>query len=345
MQHISIKSLSTAMPKNHVTNDVPPYSLLPNLPPNWWRFWGIKGRYLINRDAGETAESLAVRACNSAIKNSGLVPTDIDLIICNSTCFVGWSEDRNNAFPRLADRMSKVLGCTKALTMDIEQECITFLIAMQIASNYISSGKYKNVLVCSAEYISGVLDFSDKSCSTFGDGAAAAILSSDTDNGKLLSSAYSSNADFYELATVKWQFPENKPNPEPKDYWSYFTLDNNAPAEMQKFVPTGVPTIVRKALEKTNLTISDIDYFVFHQPSKILVNLWANGLDIDEDKFLLTLEHYGCMVSVSMPVTLAESIKQQKIKSGDTIVIAGAATGWGFGAQIWQIGNVCVAEA
>lgn len=98
MQHISIKSLSTAMPQNHVSNEVPPYSLLPDLPPNWWRFWGIKGRYLINRDAGETAESLAVRACNSAIKNSGLAPEEIDLIICNSTCFVGWGEEGTRHF-------------------------------------------------------------------------------------------------------------------------------------------------------------------------------------------------------------------------------------------------------
>ncbi len=343
--NVSIKSLATAMPKNYVTNDMQPYNSLPDLPPNWWRFWGIKGRYLIDRNAGETAESLANRACSTALKNSQLQPQDIDLIICNSTCFVGWGEDRTRALPRFAHQIAENLGCHNALTMDIEQECITFLIAMQIASNYISTGKYKNILICSAEYISGVLDFSDKSCSTFGDGAAAAILTADDNNGKMLASAYGSNADFYEIATVKWQLPENKKNPLPEDYWSYFTLDNNAPAEMQKFVPNAVPTIIKKALWKANLTKEDIDYFVFHQPSKILVNLWANGMDIDEDKFLLTLAHYGCMVSVSMPVTLSESIKQGKIKAGNKIVIAGAATGWGFGAQVWEIGNVAIAEA
>ena len=338
---VSIESLAISMPKKHYTNDMPPYSEISNIPKTWWRFWGIKGRHLIDKSI-ESAESLAIEACSKALKNANTSAEDIDLILVNSTCLCGWSDEHLKAFPRFSDKLKKELNCPNALAIDVEQECITFLISLQIAANYISTGVYKKVLVCSSEYISGVLDFSDLSSTTFGDGAAAAVVTNNTSNGELLSSAFKSNADFYDIAVVKWQYPENKAVKErkPEDYWSYFTLNKDAPEEMQKFVPVGVPTTVKEALDKVKLTPQDIDFYVFHQPSKILVNLWANGLDIDEDKFMLTLEHYGCMVSVSMPVTFYESIRQNKIKEGDTIVIGGAATGWGFGAQVWKVGKI-----
>jgi len=338
----TIQSLAVKMPSTHYPNTVPPYSEIPNIPKNWWRFWGIKGRYLIDRAKGETAEKLAVEACSEAISLAGINPTQIDAILCNSTCLSGWSEQESKAFPRFANQIKQRLGCTNALAIDVEQECITFLVSLQIAHNYIKAGIYKNILVCSAEYISGVLDFSDLSSTTFGDGTAAAIVSATSQESDLLSSSYLSNADFYDLALLKWKNPENKSAAEltAQDYWSYFTLKKDAPEEMQKFVPTGVPHVINQALEKASVNSSDIDYYVFHQPSKILVNLWANALGVDDDKFMLTLEHYGCMVSVSMPVTLFEAVKQGKIKAGNTIVIGGAATGWGFGAQVWKLGDI-----
>ena len=334
------------MPSRHVSNDQPPYCDIPNLPSNWWRFWGIEKRYLLDRDKGETALENAVEASNKAIEISGLNPEDIDVILCNSTCFVGWSDDYLKAFPRFSHQLKSRINCEKALGIDVEQECITFLISLQIAEHYISSGLAKNILICSSEYISNVLDFTDLSSTTFGDGTVAAVVSYDKNQKAtgLLSSSYGSNADFYDIAMVKWGTPVNAdPNSSKaalkERYWSYFTLDKNAPMDMQKFVPQVVPSAIREALKKSNLSTEEIDYYVFHQPSKILVDLWANNIGIDYDKYLLTLKDYGCMVSVSMPITLYESIKLGKINPGDNIVIAGAATGWGYGAQVWKIDN------
>jgi 3-oxoacyl-[acyl-carrier-protein] synthase-3 len=344
MNNIAISSLSISMPKKHYSNDEPPYSEISNIPTNWWRFWGIKGRYLLDREEGETALQHAIKASKESIRKAKINLEDVDLVLCNSTCFAGWSEEKNRVFPRFAHRLKEELGIPNALAIDVEQECITFLISVQIASNYIKTGRYKNVLVCSSEYISSVLDFSDLSCSTFGDGTAAAIISADAPTGGLIASSYGSDAEFYDVATVKWKYPQNSSlaDQKPEDFWSYFSIDKNAPAEMQKFVPQAVPRVINQALEKANLTSEDIDFYIFHQPSKILVDLWANAMRIDDDKFLLTLNHYGCMVSVSMPVTLYEALKQGKIKPGDKVVIAGAATGWGFGAQIWEVGDIQV---
>lgn len=338
----SIRSLAIQMPSRHVRNDQEPYASIPDIPSNWWRFWGIKARYLIDREQGETAETLALQAAEKALSQAQLRPQDIDLILCNSTCFAGWSTERTKALPRFAQQLKQRLNCTRALAIDVEQECITFLISLQIATHYIAAGKARHVLVCASEYISGVLDFSDLSSTTFGDGAAVAVVSAglaDTTAGRLLASAYASNADFYDLATVQWRYPVNGPQ-RSAQFWSYFTLDKNAPVEMQKFIPEGVPAVVRQALAKAELHPDDIDFYVFHQPSKILVSLWAHNLGVDEDRFLLTLGEYGCMVSVSMPVTLYEALRQGLIRPGHRVVIAGAATGWGFGAQVWEVGPI-----
>lgn len=341
MENTSIKSLAIKMPKNAIANDEPPYSEIEVISKTWFRFWGVDKRHIIDRKSGETAIDLALEACEKAIDLADISPNEVDLILCNSTCFDGWSEDQTKVYPRLSQDIKKKLKCTKAVVLDVDQECLTFLVAMQMANGYLKHGGFKNVLVCASEYISSILDFTDKSSTIFADGAVAAILNKSNDKSGLISSAFKTNAEVYDLAVAQWRNPSypKKEGLLSEDYSLYFTIEDDTQAKMQKFIPVLVPEMIREALGKINLSTEDVDFYIFHQTSKTMVDIWANAVDIDYDKYILTVQDYGCLASASTPVTLYEAIKQGRVKEGDTVVIAGAAIGWGFGAQVWKIGE------
>lgn len=61
--------------------------------------------------------------------------------------------------------------------LDLNMACCGFLYALDVADSYFRAGKATKALVISAEGMSRLLDWSDRStCVLFGDGAGAAVL-------------------------------------------------------------------------------------------------------------------------------------------------------------------------
>lgn len=338
----AIKSVAIEMPQGYCGNDSPPFSEIPNIPKYWWRFWGIKGRYMADRKKGETCAHLAMCAAHTAIAKAGIDVSDIDLILGTTCTIVGWAENETQIFPGMADNLKSKLGCrTDTLAIEVNQACISFLVSMQLASDYIRSGRFKHVLVCTGENYTALADFCDVSSSLFGDGAAAAVIGRAEAGGGLLASAYKSDSTYNDIATLQWRYPnKDREKVNADQLRPYFTLEESAPEKMQTFVPKNVPKMVREALGKLGLTLTEVDYFIFHQPSAILINLWAQELNIPKDRYLITIGKYSCLGAASIPLTLYEAAKANTIKNGSRIVVAGASIGWGFGAQVWKMETI-----
>jgi 3-oxoacyl-[acyl-carrier-protein] synthase-3 len=336
----SIKSVAISIPQKYCDNNTPPFSEIPNVPKNWERLWGIKGRYMIDKELGESCSVLAKDACEKAIDKAGLSVQDIDLIIATSCTITGWSDKNPEMiFPGLSDYLKTELQCNNAtMTLEVNQTCISFMVALQIASDYVEAGMYKNVLICSSETFTILADFRSSSSTLFGDGSGAVVVGQSKNNGSMLAAYYKSIPTHNEIATLQWRPPLGNTNKQ--EIRPYFTLEENGPALMQTFVPQNVPVVALKAIEKANLSVEDIDHFVFHQPSPLLLKMWAMGIGIKNDKYTNTVEKYSCLSSASTPLTLYKALKNGKISPNNTIVIAGASIGWGFGAQVWNVENI-----
>ncbi len=337
---VAIKSVAVKLPSTYYTNDMAPYSEIPNVPTFWWRLWGMEGRYLMDRQQGETVESLAFHAAKEAIELAGKRSEDVDLILGPTCCVSGWSEDLNKIYPGLSQSLKEKLGCKNScVTVEINQACISFMVSLQIAAGYIKSGKCKNVLIVVSESFSSQMDFRDTSSTLFADGSAAVVLGPGEEDEDLLSSVYQSDSTHCELATIQWRYPKKDMSLcKPSDLRSYFTLHETAAQKMQTFVPFKVPEVVDEALDKVNMKVDDINYFIFHQPSTLIIKAWADKIGVPKDRFNITVDKFSCLASVSTPLTLYEALKENKIKGH--IVIAGAGTGWGFCAQVWKINNI-----
>src|SRR5690606_18113536 len=95
------------------------------------------------------ASDLGTIAANKALKNAGLTPNDIDLIIVATI-----TPDMN--FPSTACIIQHNLGAVKAAAFDLEAACSGFLYALNVASQFIMNGSYENILVIGTECMSRI---------------------------------------------------------------------------------------------------------------------------------------------------------------------------------------------
>src|SRR3989338_7501069 len=128
---------------------------------------GIKERRIAQR--GEKNSGMAVHAAKEALKNAGLDPAKIDLIIVATI-----SPDSN--FPSVACLVQKAVHARNAAAFDVSAACSGFLYAMTTAKQFIQTGLYKNALVIASEKITTYVDWNDRNtCILFGDGAGACV--------------------------------------------------------------------------------------------------------------------------------------------------------------------------
>lgn len=343
---VAISGVAYSLPDMVIGNEHEIFEQIPDIPDNWWRFWGINSRFRVNE--GDTELTLAVDACNKAMAASGISSADIDLVLANTTNFfltpldgeTMAQSERKRIYPRLSYSLKHTLGTSNALCWEVDAACASFLFNLQLAANFIKQGRYRNVLVCSTERMSAMLDYTSKSSTTFGDGAAAAVLTrADIAQADLLASSYYSDSRNYQVATGRWRYPENLPLEQrrPDDFRVHFTLADDGQSQIAQMMPETVPHVTLAALNKAGVTSDDIAAFVFHQPSVVLVDTWARRLGISPERYITKVEDCGCLVSASVAVTLCETVSQGKLPPGSLMILAGAGAGWSFGAQVWRI--------
>ncbi len=346
---VSIAGVAYALPAQLIPNDHAMFDAIPEVNESWWKFWGIETRSMVEEGGSEL--SLAVEACSKALAAAQVAPDEVDLVLANTTNFFLTAQEnepmtqkvRRRLYPRLSSSLKRALGLDQAQSWDVEAACASFLFNLQVAANYIKQGRYRTVLVCSSEQMSAMLDFTSKSSTTFGDGAAAAVLTrAALEEADLLASYYYSDAQNYPVATGRWRYPENLPVEQrrPDQFSVYFTLAGDGQERIARMMPETVPKVTEKALEKAGLTVDQVRSFVFHQPSAVLVETWARRLGLTPERYQTKLSDCGCLVSASIAVTLCETVANHGLQPGDNIVLAGAGAGWSFGAQVWRIGAI-----
>lgn len=346
---VKIAALTCELPKTKFANDHPIFSTIERISDRWWRFWGTEKRGYFDLTQGESELSAAEVACKRILEKMNLKASDIDVLICSSSNPIlndaggVLAHDASRIHPRLSHILKKRMQFDNALSFDTQVECSAFMLNINIAASYLKQGLAKHVLVVCSEMISTMLDHTAETSTIFADGCAVALLThSEADEPyDLLSAIQHSNAEFYEAAVGCWR--RKKTDVACKEPLQlFFTMYEKSQAVMQEFVPTSVPRVVAKALAAASLKTDEIDFFVFHQPSPLLVHAWATGVGCPEEKYSLTAKETGVMVSVALPYTLYCALEDKKISKNQHIVLAGAGTGWSFLAQVWHVGDIVI---
>ena len=292
---------------------------------------GVELRHVAAED--ETASDMAEKAARKLFKEYQINPSEIDfLLFC--------TQSPDYFLPSTACILQDKLGIpTSAGAFDYNLGCSGCIYGMAIAKGLISAGIAKNVLLLTAETYNKYLHPSDKSNrSIFGDGAAACLISTEgfakigefslgTDGSGANNLIIKTGAARQKTTTGK--FVED----EEGHMWydDYLYMNGGG---VFNFTLDAVPNMIKDVLRKNQIEADQIDYFVFHQANKFMLNTIRKVCVLPKDKFYINLNETGNTVSSTILIGLKDCLNNQTIKANDKVMISGFGVGMSWGGTI-----------
>lgn len=284
---------------------------------------GVEERRILKGDGLATSD-LAVPAVKQLCEKRGISPEEIDcLIIATVTA--------DMLFPATANIACDKLGAKNAWGFDVSAACSGFLYSLTLGATLIESGRYKKVVVCGADKMSAITDYSDRStCILFGDGAGAVLLEPNEDGYGVLDSILRSDGSGCKYLHMKAGGSKKPASIETVMAKEHFIYQEGPP--VFKFAVKGMADISAELLEKNNLTGNDIAWLVPHQANKRIIDATANRMGLSEEKIMLNIQRYGNTTAATIPLCLWDW--ENQLKKGDNLVIAAFGGGFTWGATL-----------
>ena len=263
---------------------------------------GIRQRYFC--EGGESTTTLAVKAARRALVSSGLEAGAID-------CLLVATSSGEYAMPSTACLVHKALGLREDIpVMDVGAACAGFLYAVDTARALLLAHGGRHALVVGAEQMSHLLDMTDRNtCVLFGDGAGAAVLALEAD------AEYACVLGTRGDMAIRVGGPRRE-QPMAMDGQSVF-----------RFAVSTIPACVEQLLEKTGLTLADVDWVVCHQANQRIIDASVRRLGVPAEKFYKNLDRYANTSAASIPLALDELRESGKLLPGQRVIMVGFGGG------------------
>ena len=298
---------------------------------------GLRGIFRLPKETrrfknDDAAEILAEMVARKALDRAGLKPSDIDYIIASNSggkytvpmvgCYIHW----------------KLGFAVETPVLNVSNACASFVDACDVAWNLILAGKHKRILVVTVsawETKGGQVrvDLTDPMSAAMGDGAGAAIVSSQNLKCEFLSYYNRTFSEVYDLCAGDVRPPAH---PEMKQAADQPPISNYMYGTPQFFEwwqrmgeRFGIDGI-NGALKMANLTLADLDMVIFHQPADMLYDVWIEGAakaGLSSNKWKHTWNKYGNLSNAVIPVNLAEFWGKGKLKKDSIIALITVGAG------------------
>ena len=287
---------------------------------------GIRERHLVS--PGVAASDLSVEAVRDMQKRFGTKLDDIEAIIVGTVT-------PDMSYPSTACLVQHKCHIPNAWGYDVSAGCSGFVYALTAGVKLIESGSHKKVLVIGADVNSSMTDFTDRAtCIIFGDGAGAVLLEPTT-NGEAVGFV-----DFvHQIEGYGGQYLY-KPGGGSLHPSTHETVDKKMHYIHQdgrnvfKYAVQKMAEMTERILEKNHLTADEIDCFIAHQANERIIRATAERLKMPMDKVIINIDRFGNTTAGTIPLAMQSAIDEDKLKKGDTVLIAAVGAGFTSGASI-----------
>lgn len=278
---------------------------------------GIKSRHVLTT---ERLDDLAIQSAKKALEDAGVEGKDVDLIVCATM--------RGDTYtPSLACIVGEAIGCN-APAFDLNAACVGVLYCMEVADSFIASGKAKTVLIVSAEAMSKLVDWTDRStCVLFGDGTGAMVVKAGSGR---LAGELSCNPDSHVIRMPNFEGLNSPYNQTAQEKMSIY-MDGG---EVYKFAVNAMGRNIEEVCAQAGLTPADIDWYLPHQANVRIIDASLKKFKIDKSKVLLNIAGCGNMSATSIMVLLDEFAKKGTFRKGDKLLFVAFGGGLTSGSAI-----------
>jgi 3-oxoacyl-[acyl-carrier-protein] synthase III len=293
---------------------------------------GIRERRRARPD--ERLSDYATRAGARALEAAGVEAANLDLVIVATL-------SQDEVTPNTAPIVAHNLGAARAGAFDVGAACTAFLAALAQGCANIESGRAQYVLVIGAEFVTRLVDYTDKrSAPLFADAAGAVVLgpahppahppamaavegAGDGVEDRGVIGPIVLGADGSHAGTLYATIAERKVRMDGPEVFRH------AVARMSE--------VTLDAVTRAGLTLADIDLFVFHQANARITKALGERLGLDPDRVVECIETIGNASAATLPIGLAAALDDGRLAPGANVLLAafGAGFTWGGGVIRW----------
>ncbi len=284
---------------------------------------GIRKRHVAADN--EFTSDLAVRSVEDLVARHGEGALDgVEFVIVATNT-------PDALFPATAALVQDHFGL-KAGAFDLLAACPGWIYALSVAKAYVESGQYRKVLTIGAEALTKVLDWEDRSTAVlFGDGAGASVVEAVPEPYGLKSMVLGvdgGGAHHLHKRATGCCLPNGEPLSD--------TLYMNG-REVFKFAVRVMHTSTVEAVEKAELSNSDISLLVPHQANSRIIEAARELLGLSQERVVVTVDEYGNNSTASIPLALKHALDEGRVEAGDHLLLVsfGAGLTWGASVLTW----------
>jgi 3-oxoacyl-[acyl-carrier-protein] synthase-3 len=295
---------------------------------------GIRERRWLARDAEGNTEitgaEMGARAAREAIAAAGIEPGAIEQVICATL-------NPDVFFPGNGVFLEHLLGLGTAGAMDIRNQCTGFVYGLAAADGFIRSGLARTVLVVGGEIQSTALDLTDRGrdiAVLFGDGAGAAVVqATEEDRGILASVLHSQGRYARELfAEAPVATATGRITPLMIAEGRHFPHMNGKLVFQHATRRFG--EAIDEVLRKGGVTPDEVTLFIPHQANQRITDAVTARLGVPPERVFSNIARYGNTTAASIPIALAEAVREGRLARGDLVVTVAFGSGFTWGANL-----------
>lgn len=287
---------------------------------------GMKERHIAAAD--QATSDLALKAATAALDDAGVPACSLDLVIVATVT-------PDMMFPSASSLVQAALEANSAGAFDVGIGCTGFVYSLSVASAFVKSRMADRVLVVGADTLSRITDWEDRStCVLFGDGAGAVVVeAAEPGEGVMGFELWSDGtaAGLLRLPGGGSRQPMSEEMLREKSH--YIKMDGH---EVFRTAVRGCPEVADAVMRKVGLAHEDIDWAIFHQANRRIIEAVARRLDIPDERVHCDVERYANTSAATIPLAMDDLYKEGKLKTGDHVLLASFGAGFSLAAAVLQ---------
>ncbi len=285
---------------------------------------GVRYRHIV--EPGITSADLCFEAANSLIDRINWARDSITgLILVTQT--------PDYFLPSSSCMLHKWLGLSdQCAAFDVGLGCSGYPYGLYLATTMLKAGGHQRILMLHGETPSQFTS-PDEHATTllFSDvGSATAIEMTDASGHPGFFCLQTDGQGYDDLIVRGGGFRDRSPS-NPRDLFLH--MDG---AGIFNFTIKRVPPLIRDTLAFANLTVDDIDWYLFHQSNRFIMKHLAKKCGLPEQRLPLVLERFGNSGGASVALALTQGVPDTDRNAGRVMVV-GYGVGLSWGAAIVRI--------
>ena len=291
---------------------------------------------------GQTSLDFCQYGLQYLIEKGLLKPEEIDALL-----FVSQSPDY--FMPPTSNILHGRFGMKQdCLCMDINQGCAGFELGLIQAFTLLDQPAINKVVLLNADVLSPKVSPRDRNSKPLiGDAAAITVVEKCEDENPIYANIKmdGTGALVLNIPAGGFRLPSSPETAvmEEDAAGNFRSKDNLVMQgdEVFNFVQREVPPMIEHLFEQSSVDRNDVDWYMFHQPNKFMLNKLADKLGVPREKMPANIvENFGNASGVTVPTCIGFNLGEQLCDTEMQLCMAGFGVGLTWSSIMMKVGNL-----